>query len=292
MYMYTCIHMSHVYIVCHVYIYTCVYLVRVDLNIILCQRQWWQCQRLEIFAWQCWGIWGVWTSWFFWFILSTVVLSTKSSTRLVFLVVSIWLALLLMRSQKLAERNAPMDPLQVVATFGRYPKRGQSRSLSMKYVFKTGPISTTHFSCQVKGAGSGCKKALAAAGPPVSAWSTPWYPITIWARMFARHASLSASSDMTPKILWRPTRCVPMRRGFPQGARRKNLAGWFAKKDFPGGLKKKTKIEKNKYTDNVQIHSLQYNIHVSKVHCGSAVRFGQVLPGYLITAHHLHACLL
>ena len=29
----------------------------------------------------------------------------------------------------------------------------------------------------------------------------------------------------------------------------------------------------------------------SKVHCGSTVRFGQVLPGYLITAHHLYASL-
>ena len=29
----------------------------------------------------------------------------------------------------------------------------------------------------------------------------------------------------------------------------------------------------------------------SKVHCGSAVRFGQALPGYLITAHHLYASL-
>jgi len=32
-----------------------------------------------------------------------------------------------------------------------------------------------------------------------------------------------------------PTRCVPLRRGFPQGPRRKNLAGWFFKKIFPGG---------------------------------------------------------
>ena len=30
----------------------------------------------------------------------------------------------------------------------------------------------------------------------------------------------------------------------------------------------------------------------SKVHCGSAVRFSQALPGYLITAHHLYASLL
>jgi len=30
-------------------------------------------------------------------------------------------------------------------------------------------------------------------------------------------------------------RCVPWRRGFPQGPRRKNLAWWFLKKIFPGG---------------------------------------------------------
>ena len=34
------------------------------------------------------------------------------------------------------------------------------------------------------------------------------------------------------------------------------------------------------------------NIHVSEVHCGSAVRFGQALPGFLIAAHHLYASLL
>jgi len=38
--------------------------------------------------------------------------------------------------------------------------------------------------------------------------------------------------------------------------------------------------------------SLQNNIHVSKVHCGSAIRFGQALPGYLITAHRLCVFLL
>jgi len=38
------------------------------------------------------------------------------------------------------------------------------------------------------------------------------------------------------------------------------------------------------YTSN------QYPLCV--VHCRSAVRFGQALPGYLITAHHLYACLL
>jgi len=36
----------------------------------------------------------------------------------------------------------------------------------------------------------------------------------------------------------------------------------------------------------------QLNIHRSEVHCGSAVRFGQALPGYLITAHHMYASLL
>jgi len=36
---------------------------------------------------------------------------------------------------------------------------------------------------------------------------------------------------------------------------------------------------------------LQNNIHVCEVHCGSAVRFGQALPGLLITAHHLYASL-
>jgi len=31
------------------------------------------------------------------------------------------------------------------------------------------------------------------------------------------------------------SRCVPLRRGFPQGPWKKNLAGWFFKKIFPGG---------------------------------------------------------
>ena len=34
------------------------------------------------------------------------------------------------------------------------------------------------------------------------------------------------------------------------------------------------------------------NTHRSEVHCGSAVRFSQVLPGYLITAHYVYASLL
>jgi len=54
----------------------------------------------------------------------------------------------------LAESNSPMDPLQVVAILGRYPKRARSGSVSMKYVFNTGPTSTTHFSRQVKGCAS------------------------------------------------------------------------------------------------------------------------------------------
>ena len=32
------------------------------------------------------------------------------------------------------------------------------------------------------------------------------------------------------------------------------------------------------------------NIHRSEVHCRCAVRFGQVLPGFLITAHLMHLC--
>ena len=45
---------------------------------------------------------------------------------------------------------------------------------------------------------------------------------------------------------------------------------------------------------NIKILLLQNNIHVSEVHCGSAVRlgFGQALPGYFITAHHLYASLI
>jgi len=33
-------------------------------------------------------------------------------------------------------------------------------------------------------------------------------------------------------------------------------------------------------------------IFTSKVHCGSTVRFGQTLPGYLLTAHHLYGSLM
>ena len=43
---------------------------------------------------------------------------------------------------------------------------------------------------------------------------------------------------------------------------------------------------------NIKIILLQNNLHVSEVHCGGAVRFGQALPGYLITAHHLYASLM
>jgi len=43
---------------------------------------------------------------------------------------------------------------------------------------------------------------------------------------------------------------------------------------------------------NIKIILLQNNIHVSEVHCGIAIGFGQALPGFLITAHHLYASLL
>ena len=33
----------------------------------------------------------------------------------------------------------------------------------------------------------------------------------------------------------------------------------------------------------------QVNIRMSRVHCGSTVRFGRALPGYPITAQHLYA---
>ena len=51
---------------------------------------------------------------------------------------------------KFAESNALIDPVKVVVMIGIYPKRARSRSFSMKYVFNAGPMSTTHFSCQVK----------------------------------------------------------------------------------------------------------------------------------------------
>ena len=36
----------------------------------------------------------------------------------------------------------------------------------------------------------------------------------------------------------------------------------------------------------------QINIPISGVHCGSAIRFGQAFPAYLITSHHLCAFLM
>jgi len=52
------------------------------------------------------------------------------------------------------------------------------------------------------------------------------------------------------------------------------------------------KFETTIIKQNTKIIIFQNNIHVSEVYCGSAVRFGLALPGYLITAHHLYACLL
>jgi len=42
---------------------------------------------------------------------------------------------------------------------------------------------------------------------------------------------------------------------------------------------------------NIKTIRLKNNIRVSEVHSGSAVRFGQAFPGFLITAHHLYASL-
>jgi len=58
---------------------------------------------------------------------------------------------------------------------------------------------------------------------------------------------------------------------------------------------KKTGVDNFKTTiikQNVKIILHQNNIHVSEVHCGSAVRFSQTLLGYLITAHHLYVTLV
>jgi len=43
---------------------------------------------------------------------------------------------------------------------------------------------------------------------------------------------------------------------------------------------------------HIIVKTLENNIHVSQVHCRSAVRFGQALPGCLITAHHLYVFLM
>ena len=43
---------------------------------------------------------------------------------------------------------------------------------------------------------------------------------------------------------------------------------------------------------NIKTILLQTISLMSEVHCGSAVRLSQALPGYLITAHHMYACLL
>jgi len=40
-------------------------------------------------------------------------------------------------------------------------------------------------------------------------------------------------------------------------------------------------------TTNIQKHHFKTTFVLSKVYCGSAIRFGQALPGFLITAHHL-----
>jgi len=60
------------------------------------------------------------------------------------------------------------------------------------------------------------------------------------------------------------------------------------------------KNDNNNNNYNTQVHycyqhtntPLQYNIHVSKVHYRSAVRFSWALPGYPITAHYLYGFLL
>jgi len=69
------------YVCMHMYMYTCKRIIHsmlcIDSYMCMssqsrsrhrlagCQRRWWQCQRLEMFVWECCGIWGAWTSWFF-----------------------------------------------------------------------------------------------------------------------------------------------------------------------------------------------------------------------------------
>jgi len=66
MFMYTCKSMSCIYSISCIYSYMCISSQsRSEHHLVRCQRQWWQCQRMKIFVWECWGIWGVWTSWFF-----------------------------------------------------------------------------------------------------------------------------------------------------------------------------------------------------------------------------------
>jgi len=65
--------------------------------------------------------------------------------------------------------------------------------------------------------GRNCKTTLAVDGPPVSTWSTPWYPITIWTRMFTCHASLPASSNMNSRGQWRPEESLEEKWFFGRG---------------------------------------------------------------------------
>jgi len=51
-------------------------------------------------------------------------------------------------------------------------------------------------------------------------------------------------------------------------------------------------LQNNNHKQNIKIILLQNNIHVSEIYCRSAVRFGQALSGYPITAHHLCVSLL
>ena len=157
-----CIHVNvcYVYIVCHVYIYTCVYLVRVDLDIILLvvsdgddSAKGWKSLFENVGVFEVHELHDFFVHSEHRGLVHQIVTKIGVSS-------GIWLAQLLMCWQMLAESNVPIDPLQVVAILGRYPKRARSGSFSMKYVYNTGPISTTHFSRQVKGFVSGSISSL------------------------------------------------------------------------------------------------------------------------------------
>jgi len=70
-----------------------------------------------------------------------------------------------------------------------------------------------------------------------------------------------------------------------------SLVRWLGSRRHP--QKTGRQILSNHKNSNSRIHHqhtntlLQKNIHVSKVHCGSAVRFSQALPGLFVIAHYL-----
>jgi len=82
--------------------------------------------------------------------------------------------------------------------------------------------------------------------------------------------------------------------GDQKGGKKKTIHKSTTQKDQT--KQKNDNININNYNSYIHYQhtntSIQNNIHASKVHCGSAVRFGQALPGFFSTAHHLCALLM